>query len=485
MNFKATKPYMFKVTCIALTFTLTLTSCDEKDLLNPVPQTELASEFIFDTPARVLGMVNGMYGSVKNGSFLGGRNLMLNDIRGEDFLNRTQNVFTGYDAWLHTVNSGSADAGSTWGAAYTAINSANLMIDGLAVNPDVVSPALFANYIGEAKFIRALCYYYLVTMYGQPYTKDNGASPAVPLRLKAETTTANNDLAVSTVAQVYTQILKDLDEAETAVPLNYSTALLNTSRAHRNTVIALKTRVYLSMGDFPSVILEAKKIVSETAPFQATTGVPHKLENIVSVFSTYTTTESIFSMPMTVLNNVGGQSGLAVQYTSTFEYNLNPSGIYGDPSWRATDLRKANLTAPTLRNVTGPFLTKFSKFNPSLDYVPIVRYAEVLLNYAEAAARTGDSGKAIALLTAVRNRSDAGYVFPAEALAPDALVNTIWIERRIELLGEGHRSRDIMRNLLSFPAKGSGGLQAPAISPSQPEYVFPIPNSERSTNGAL
>ncbi len=37
------------------------------------------------------------------------------------------------------------------------------------------------------------------------------------------------------------------------------------------------------------------------------------------------------------------------------------------------------------------------------------------------------------------------------------------------------------RNLLTIPSKGSGGLSAPSISPSQPEYIFPIPNAELST----
>ncbi|MEJ6980113.1 RagB/SusD family nutrient uptake outer membrane protein [Pedobacter sp. P351] len=483
-----TKPYMFRIACIALALSLVLTACNEEELLNPVPETSLGADFLFANPERVLGQINGMYAGVKNGSFLGGRNLMLNDIRGEDFLNRTQNVFTGYDAWLHTVNSGSADAVSTWGAAYTAINAANLLIDGLAAHPNAVNSVLAAQYIGEAKFVRALCYHYLTTMYGQPYLKDNGASPAVPLRLKGESTTANNDLGLSTVAEVYTQILKDLDEAELALPLTYSTPLLNTTRAHRNTAIALKTRVYLSMGNYAKVIAEAGKIVSDASPFKALTGVAHQLQpNIATIFSeNYTTVESVFSMPMTQLNNVGGQSGLATVYTSTFEYNLNPSGIYGDPSWRATDARKVNFTTAKIGNTTGPFITKYKKVSPNLDYVPIIRYAEVLLNYAEAAAKTGSLPKAIALLTAVRTRSDATYIFPAEAVAtPEALVSTIWIERRIELIGEGFRARDIMRSLLTFPAKGSGGLNAPAISLSQPEYVFPIPNSERSTNKGL
>lgn len=488
MNINYTRFYQYHIACLALMLSLTFISCNEKELLNPLPETSLGAAFLFDNPARVLGQVNGMYANVKNGSFLGGRNLLLNDIRGEDFLNRTQNVFTGYDAWLHTVNSGSADAVSTWGSAYTAINSANLIIDGLTAHPNAVSAELAMQYTGEAKFIRALCYYHLVTMYGQPYVKDNGASPALPLRLIGETTPENNNLGLSTVAQVYTQILKDLDEAELSVPLTYTTPLLNTTRAHRNTVIAFKTRVYLSMGDYAKVVTEANKIVPANAPFRATSGVAHELQpDIALIFNTnYTSAESIFSMPMTELNNVSGQSALATVYTSTFEYNLNPAGIYGHPSWRNTDARKVNFTIAKIGNTNGPFVKKFSKVSPNLDYVPLIRYSEILLNYAEASAKTGDLPKATALLAAVRTRSDATYAFPAEAVSTsEALVNTIWIERRIELLAEGFRAKDIMRNMLIFPAKGSGGLNAPAISPSQPEYVFPIPNSERSTNKGL
>ena len=67
------------------------------------------------------------------------------------------------------------------------------------------------------------------------------------------------------------------------------------------------------------------------------------------------------------------------------------------------------------------------------------------------------------------------------ALPSGALTSTIWVERRIELLGEGFRSNDLLRNLLPIPAKGT----APAISPGQPEYIFPIPNAEISSNKLL
>ena len=125
-------------------------------------------------------------------------------------------------------------------------------------------------------------------LYAKPYTMGNGANPGLPLRVQAETTSANNDMARSTVAQVYTQILKDLDEAEAGRPATYASAALNTSRAHKNTAIALKTRVYLAMGNYPKVIEESNKIISVTDPFKSSTGVTIQLESsIATVYGGY------------------------------------------------------------------------------------------------------------------------------------------------------------------------------------------------------
>ena len=470
---------VFNLICFAVTFSVAITACSEKEILNPEPETSLGIDVVFASPSRVLGQVNGMYAGLKNGNFLGGRYPMLNDIRGEEFMNRLNNIFTGYDAWNHTINSGSNDALTTWSSAYATINFANLVIDGLAAKPDVVPAATATQYIAEAKFVRALSYFSLITFYGQPYIKDAGASPGIPLRLKGETTTANNNLKRSTVAEVYTQIVKDLDEAEVGLPATYSTALLNTTRAHKNTAIALKTRVYLTMGMNGKVIFEAKKIVSDAAPFKALTGVAHQLQsNVLTIFSTnYTTTESIFSMPMVPLDYVSGQSSIGYEFNTNQEYSLNPAGILGNASWRATDARKSMLRT----NSTGTYITKYA--HPQfLDYVPVIRYAEVLLNYAEALAKTGDISKSMELLSAVRKRSDPTYEFSKTSSITSAeTVSTILIERRIEFLCEGHRSNDLLRNLLTIPSKGT----APAISPSQPEYIFPIPNAEISANKEL
>ncbi len=479
-----------KIAGVYLLIILFSTSSCKKEsvLLNPVPETSILDANAFDTPVRVLGLVNGIYTKVKDPQYYGGKYVMYGDLRGEEFINRTQNIFTGYDTWGHTLNSSSNEVQNLWSAAYSAINAANVFLKGLSDNLSKVDATLAKQYEGEAKFARALCYFSLVTLYAKPYVADNGASPGLPLRLQAETSTSNNDLARSTVAQVYAQILKDLNEAETMLPLTYTTDLLNNTRAHRNTTIALKTRVYLTMGNYAKVIEEAKKIVSDAAPFKALTGVANQLQPDIKVIfsSNYSTTESVFSLPMTDLNSSTGQNAIGYIFnaapTGNAEYSLNASGIAGSTEWRTTDSRRSFLTV--VNSVT--YLKKFDKPSPYTDFIPVIRYSEVLLNYAEAAAKTGDLAKSLDLLKAIRLRSDPTYTFAVgKTETADALFNTILLERRIEFLGEGFRSNDLLRNLLTIPSKGSGGLVAPAILPTQASYIFPLPNSEILTNKLL
>lgn len=134
-----------------------------------------------------------------------------------------------------------------WSTAYGAINRIHLFMEGLETNRSKVSEALYANYVGESKFLRALCYFVLVQQYARPYVEKKGAGAGLPLRLSAEKTATNNELVRSTVKEVYDQILADLNDAENKLPLTYASAALNTTRAHRNAAIALKnTRVSCS-----------------------------------------------------------------------------------------------------------------------------------------------------------------------------------------------------------------------------------------------
>lgn len=472
-------------------------SCNKNEYLNPIPSTSTLDKDAFSNPDRILNQVRGMYALVKSGNFLGGRYLIYNDVRGDNFINSTNNAVTALQTWNFTANNSAQEVTGSWGAGYSAINDINLFLEGMAtVGTPVVGDALAANYIGEAKFLRALSYYELLQLYARPYWDGNGAKPGLPLRLTGNKAPGDYKLARATVAEVYTQILKDLNEAETAVPLTYSTALLNTTRAHRNTVIALKTRVYLSMQQYDKVITEANKIVNATAPFAAGTGVANALQSdITKVFANpFTTTESIFSLPFQTgadvpgtQNQVGFYYGFAVNGLpvagANGEFYLNNSGVIADSSWKSqTDKRRSFIV---LHPTNGRrYLIKFTAGTPFPDYVPVMRYAEVLLNLAEARARFTNSvdAQAVALLNAVRNRSDPATTYTVASFANvAALTAAILQERNIEFLGEGLRSPDLLRLGITIPAKGT----VAAIPSTDSRYIWPISANELLYNSLM
>ena len=467
-----------------LSLMMMITSC-KRELLSPLPQTFTTDLVAFDTRVRVANQVNALYQAFKSGTFYGGRAQIAGDIRGEDFINQTTNGVTGYDVWfLNATGTSQNFVKNLWAQAYQVINGCNLFIEGMAdKGTSVVGTSLSNNYLGEARFLRAASYLKLLEHYARPYADGNGSKPGVPLRLTGIKVQGLSPLARSTVAEVYTQIIADLDFAEANVPLTYTTAALNTTRVHRNTVIALKTRVYLSMQNYAKVITEANKIVGQNvAPFSATSGVAHALQsNIVNVFRTpYTTTESILSMPMTSTagDNPGTQNQLGYYWSRTTgngEFSLNASGIIANTGWTATDARRSfNATVSTRLYLN----TKYSVASPFTDWAPVIRYPEVLLNLAEALARTnvGVDIKALALLNAVRQRSDATTILAP--LTQADLITAILTERRIEFLGEGLRNFDLMRLMQTIPAKGT----VPAKTPAEQGYIWPISADEMSLN---
>lgn len=481
----------------ALVFAVGLFGC-HTELLDPTPRTQFSDKVVFDTPARIDLQVNGMYTSVKSGNFLGGRYQIYGDIRANDFINRTNNGVTGYGVWNHTlVETSINDVNNCWNAGYAAINQINVFLKGMEDNAAKFIPPDFpANYsttaqqyIAEGRFLRAVCYYSLLQLYARPYTDGNGNKPGLPLRLLAEKGQDNNDLSRSTVAEVYTQILADLNFAEANLPASYANATLNTTRAHKNAAIAYKTRVYLSMADYNNVITEANKIVSAAAPFNASAsgGVNHALQaNIANVFAVpQETTESIFSFPFTAQNAPGTQNQLGFYYNASTngqggggEYSLNNAGIIGNTTdWPAADARRAfNVAAAASGGAF--FLRKYQSPSPYTDKSPVIRYAEVLLNLSEALARTngGVNARSLALLNAVRQRSQASFTWaPADNAS---LINAILTEKRIEFLGEGLRNMDLMRLNAQIPGKAG----VPAVDPTAANYVWPIPSSELSVN---
>lgn len=469
-------------------FALLLAPSCTKDILDTEPQTSISELSAYSTPEKVLAQVNNLYYRIQRPGFYGGRYILFNEQRGEEFSQNSGNAAEGALIWQHTALSTDSFVGNLWSLAYQAINNANILIDRLG-SANVVSGATKDQYLAEAKFIRALSYFALVQVYAKPYLTDLGASTGLPLRLTPQTSAGNDNLPRSTVAAIYAQIIKDLDEAETALPTGYSSNALNTSRAHKASAIALKTRVYLAKGDFPKVITEAQKLVPAAAPYVYTSGTTtHRLEtNVATVFGgSYVGAETIFSLPFNALDAPDQQSALAHNYIGAVILSLNSAGIYSNAALSATtstDARKGLITVKNGLNV----LNKFPKSaSPFTDYVPVLRYAEVLLNYAEAAAESNDLTTARLLLDAVRKRSDASYTFPLSAVnLKTDLINTILTERRIELLGEGFRTADLQRRLQPFPAKTGGIGSVAQVLPTANNYIWPIPADEQGTNGGI
>lgn len=478
--------------------TLLFSSCKKEEWLNPQPKTLITDVTAFSTPERILSQVNGLYASMKTSSYLGSWYTIISDVRTGEFHCSNMNAATGSTMYSMLPQTTTSDVNDIWVALYASINKINVFLDNMDNGGDAVLDAAVANnYRAEARLIRGMTYYYLLQFYARPYWDGNGSKPGLPLRLTGNTGPGNYDLARSSVADTYKQVLADLDFAEQNLPSNYSSAFLNTTRAHKNSAIALKTRVYLSMRDYAKVVTEANKLVPVTAPFVASSGVGNKLEaNFADLFkSPYSSSESIFSMPFT--NNDAPGSALSRYYlpgtgdggTATSngagEYSLNKvEGIYSSPLWVDSDARKSLTKIGTKTGKA--WLTKFNQASPYIDYAPVIRYSEVLLNLSEALARTTNTvdARSLALLNAVYGRSNQGSSLSASSFANvNDYLNRIIEERRIEFVGEGIRNGDIMRLGLTIPAKSQHAIAA--VPNDDPAYILPIPSNELILNNLM
>lgn len=466
------------------TFFIGITAC-EKDFLDTVPSTSINEAEAYSTPGKILAQVNNLYSLLQNPNLYGGRFIVFNEQRGDEFGQNDGNAATGSAVWNQNVASTNEYINDVWSAGYRAINSSNILISKLQ-STTVIPDSTARLYMAEAKFVRALSYLSLVLTYAKPYNLDKNAL-GLPLRLTPITSIGHNDLARSSVEEIYQQILKDLNEAEQELPVAYSTNILNSSRAHKASAIALKTRVYLHQANYQKVIEEASKLVPANAPYiyqEAT--IRHLLEsNVNSLFNgSYSGAEAIFSIPFANSNTETppAQYSLAFSYLGQPIIYLALAGIVSDPVYSTPDDARSSLISinPAKQKV----LRKFSITTaPFRDYVPVIRYAEVLMNYAEAAAHLQDLNTSVNLLKAVRNRANPNYAFPDEKInSVDSLIQTIITERRIEFLGEGFRLHDLQRRVQTLPAKSGSIGTAPEVPVTARNYIWPIPSGELSTN---
>jgi hypothetical protein len=289
---------MKKYSLYILAIVITGLGACQKELLNPVPSTDIPDFKAFETKDRILSQVNGLYSVMKNGKFLGGKFAIANDVRGEDFVNDKANNVTLNATWRMVTTGEAQEVKEIWSQGYMAINNANVFLAGMnAVGNKLVGDSTGKLYAGEAKFVRGVSYFSLLQLFARPHWDGAGSKPGLVLQAEAHTQLGNYARARSTVNETYAQIIRDLDSAETLLPKVNAGTVPAVVRANAYSAIAYKTRVYLYMEQYDKVILEAAKLVSASAPFVSPAG--HALEaDVKKVFTApYTTKESIFSLP--------------------------------------------------------------------------------------------------------------------------------------------------------------------------------------------
>lgn len=509
------------ITSIAMVFAIS--SCDDVTDLKPV--NNLSEGLAFSSATNVELSMVGVYDAAQSGFYLGNEgndrgyifgaaHIQQGDMRGEDML--LINIFYAF-TYQSTITATTANNVNYWENAFRIINLVNLFLEGVegARAGGIITDDAADAYKGEARLLRAITYHTMLIHFSRPYLDGNGDKPGLPLfdfgvngadKLGQVLATGR-----STVAETYQFILDDLDFAEAELPSTRD-GIKQISRATKEAAIALKSRVYLHMGDYANVLTETDKIVGQTtAPFS---GGGHSLGTTVNaVWDAWGDhTEMLFGMEFAAgTDNLNTNAALARMLGSPSlgargEYAISPI-IWTAPFWHTDDLRRTLLVR---NNGVRYFTHKYQDYTNWTDISPIIRYAEVLLNRAEAEARTnGVTAKALNLLNAIRDRAASGtmtsYVLGDFASGTE-LVGAIINEKRIELLGEGHRWTEIHR-LAMDPNFSTGGIPAKmiaadvatlavydsppttfginAIPYSDHRYLWPIPNSETTRNPLL
>jgi len=492
-----------------------INSCSEDKLLNLSPINDISNDAAYSTPSLIESSVNGMYnaaalGQYNSTTFNGGRGyvwgaafVQQGDCRGEDVVNTA----TFYQlTYTNTHDPTTANNVYYWVDGFRLINRCNLVIEGVnkAVQNGVISAAVGNDYIGQAKFLRAITHFELCLYFAQPYHLNNGSNKGLPYREAGIDTQDEVDQESAkprlTVAEVYQKVLADLNEAENLITNTTMT------KATKNAAIAFKTRVYLHMRNWDKVIEEGNKIKSAYQLEAAPSGV---------WANNYTNKESIFSLRHNADYNPGVNAALASQYNRRLLVAISPI-IWRDPSWLSDDLRRKEATDGTGMVFTSggrKYTNKYRDVTTYTDAAPIIRYAEVVLNMAEAYARKSDLANGLTLLNSVRDRSlanKATQTYTAELFADNkAMVEAIIKERRIEFLMEGRRWADIHRlqqddlvPMNGIPAKRANGNPAAteydlasgpyagpygvaALPGSEGKFIWPIPQIELNVNPGL
>jgi hypothetical protein len=389
-----------------------------------------------------------------------------------------------------------------WQSYYQGIENCNIALLKLPDIPDVSSDAL-SHYMGETYFLRAWYYFMLVQMYGD-----------IPLRITPTESAETANVPRDPVTVVYDQIVLDLLEAEKSALPNTSTS----GKVTKGAVKSLLAKVYLTMAGYP---LQKKEMYAKAAEKAAEV----INNNWYSLFPSINDlrdrkrgnqVEHIFQTQFAVgIAEHAIHSWLLPRYSRISGYSNEYGCFYPDSSFIQTfdpqDLRVQekgffytnypNWDDPDVTVYFPAHVYKFFDDDAMIDLrgaqnYPNLRYADILLLYAEAQNEADGLPNALALecYNKVRTRAGLNNSVSAGFGSQNDFREAVWKERYWELCFENQTWFDMARTRKVFNLKEKRfsdftGYAFPyedgVFKLTEKQLLFPIPLREMQTNPEL
>lgn len=460
--------YLFSIIATVL---LMFSACGNDWLDEMQPVTSGESETSLVTPTDAEYALNGIYTVFRQYEYYGARFTYYADAKGEDMQARGDTKRVGkYYLFDHVAKNSPSNF---WSYPYAVIRNANRILEYTNTYAEEELTTQLKNIRGQALTMRAMGHFDLVKVYGMPYTKDQGASLGVPIL--TEIVKPDYKPARNTVAEVYQQVISDLKEATDYISKTRTDGKLNLFATQ-----LLLARAYLYTGDNTNAYSVASKLIKDaeaTGKYRL-----FKNEEYATVWKEDTGVEYFYIIP---------NSAEEISDSKEFiGYLMHRSG-YDDISLSTDYMNLIKSDKDDVRikiieqyKTDRDHLLKYVSPDYKYSNIPVLRLSEAYLIAAEAAAKLNDSENAAKYLNAIVSRAN-----PAKSVTEaEATLDRVLIERRKELVGEGHRLFDAMRNNQTIKRAGKSHSSS-NLTPETKEYnwdfykiVMPIPSGEINAN---
>jgi len=450
----------FKYSIVSLSFfTLIVISSCKKFVTVPLPIDQLTSDFVFANDNSAIEAVTGIYSKMMENQqqFSSGFTTFFAGMSSDELYYFTPSFRDEFVNNQITLVSHSSIESSFWNPCYLYIYASNKCIESVNASKSL-SPEVKKQVIGEAKFIRAFCYFHLVNLFGD-----------VPLALTS-VYQDNQSLSRNKQSVIYTQIIDDLKDAENMLSEDYPSS--ERARPNKLAAAAFLSRVYLYCHDWAGAGEEASKVINS--------GLYSLDSNLNSVFK-INSNETIWQLrPVNpYVNTWEGKQIIPATSGSTPTYLLTNSLIN---SFEINDRRKTEWVKSTsFLNQTLYYPYKYKIYTGSTlsEYYVVLRLAEQYLIRAEARCRQNNISGTQSDINIIRNRAGLNNTI---ANNQSSLLAAIEHERQIELFAEwGHRWFDLKRTKRADYFLG-------ALKPStwqSTDTLWPIPESQIRLNPSL